>query len=135
MDVIFQSTLWQITVPAPWEAKNSEECVEITQPEGAGALHISGAIKKIGKVLEGETKTQLQRNCPEGTESEPVLFGDFVGYGADYVDWSESIYWRVWCLASGRVMLYVTYNCKRGEEDSEVPKVTRILSTLKGRQN
>jgi hypothetical protein len=131
MDDIFQSTLWQIAVPSPWEAKKSDECVEITQPEGAGALHISGAIKKLGSVLEDETKAQLQRNCPEDTTAEPVRLGDFVGYGADYVDWSESTYWKVWFVASGRVMLYVTYNCKRGEEDSEVTQVAGILSTLK----
>ena len=129
----FQSPLWQISVPRPWRAEDCEHCVEITQPEGAGALHISGALKQDGDVLDDETRAQLQQDCPTDTEFERVRFGDFSGYGGDYVDWSESAYWKKWFLRSGRVLLFITYNCKRGDEELEMAQVGQILSSLECR--
>src|SRR5205823_3370651 len=70
MVATFQSSWWQIAVPPPWKAEECEECVEITQPEGTGALHISGARKLDGPVLDPEALSQLQENCPEGTEAD-----------------------------------------------------------------
>jgi len=34
-----------------------------------------------------------------------------------------SVYWRKWFVRSGRVMLFITYNCKRGDEELEKPQV------------
>src|ERR1700677_1889519 len=109
MRFTFHSSLWQIAVPLPWRAHEFEECVEVTQPEGIGALHISGALKQVGTVSDSETRAQLQRDCPDDTDLEPARFGDFIGYGAEYVDWSASIFWKRWIVASGRVLLFITY--------------------------
>jgi hypothetical protein len=133
MGSIFRSLLWQISVPPPWKALPCEDWVEFTQPEGTGALHISGARKKKGEVRDDELRAQLHKDAPEDLEMEPVRFADFVGYGADYVDWNASVFWRKWFVRSGRVMLFITYNCKRGEEEFEMTQVCEILSSLKCR--
>ena len=126
----FQSLLWRISVPLPWKAQDCEHCVEFTQPEGAGALHISGARKKDGDVLDEETRAQLQQNCPADIDVEPVRFGDFIGYGGEYVDWNDGDFWKKWFVRSGRVLLFITYYCKRGDEESEMAQVLQILSSL-----
>jgi len=130
----FHSSLWRIAVSHPWRAQQFEECVEITQPEGIGALHISGALKQVGTVSDSETRAQLQRDCPDETDIEPARFGDFIGYGAEYVDWSASVFWKRWIVTSGRVLLCITYNCKRGDEDLELRQVCQILSSLQLRR-
>jgi hypothetical protein len=130
----FHSSLWQLAIPRPWRAQEFEECVEITQPEGIGALHISGAVKQDGTVSDSETRAQLERDCPEGTDIEPARFGDFIGFGGEYVDWNASAFWKRWFVASGRVLLFVTYNCKRGDEHLELPQVCQILSSLQLRR-
>lgn len=94
MAATFQSRWWQVAVPSPWKAEECEECVEITQPEGIGALHLSSARKSEGSVSDTEALSQLQENCLEGTETERVRCGDFAGYVADYVDWNEGAYWK-----------------------------------------
>lgn len=127
----FQSTWWHITVPPPWKAEECEECVEITRPKGVGALHISIARKLKGSGLDAEALSQLLENCPEGTETERERCGDFVGYAAEYVDWNESVYWKKWFLACRKVLLFATYNCKRGEEDLESADAFALLSSLR----
>ena len=130
----FHSSLWQIAVTRPWRARQVEECVEITQPKGIGAIHISSALKDVGKVADSETQTQLQQQCPDDTDLEPAQLGDFIGHGAEFIDWSDSVFWKTWIVASGPVLLFITYNCKRGEEDLELSQVCEILSSLKLRR-
>ena len=133
MPSTFKSSLWQISVPRPWRAQDCEHCVEFTHPEGAGALHISGALKQVGDVSDDETRAQLQQECPENADIEPVRFGNFTGYGAEYVNWTEGAYWKKCFVRSGRVLLFITYTCKRGEEDLEITQVCQILSSLENR--
>ena len=39
MGVQFEAASWTIDIIPPWSAKDVGQCVEITQPEGTGALH------------------------------------------------------------------------------------------------
>lgn len=84
--MIFQGVLWQITVTPPWRAVDTEHCVEITQPEGAGALHISGARKTVGLALDEDPFSGLKGEIPLDTEVRSVRLGDFKGYCAEYID-------------------------------------------------
>jgi hypothetical protein len=126
MAATFQSSWWQIVVPPPWKAQECEECVEITQPEGVGALHISSARKLEGSVLDTEALSQLQENCPEGTETVRVRCGDFAGYAAEYVDWNEDTYWKKWFVAC-RMILSVCY--LQLQEGRERPRERKPLGT------
>jgi len=133
MSSTFQSTLWQIGVPLTWKAQACNDCVEFTQPEGVGALHISGAQKTDGPVLDTETLSQLRENCPRDAEAESVICGDFAGYAAAFVDAGDGHYWKKWFLYCRHVLLFVTYNCRRGEEEFEVPRASALLSSLRCR--
>lgn len=130
----FESTLWQIGVPHPWKAEGRENCVEFTEPEGVGALHISGARKTGGPVLDTEALSQLRENCPREARADSVTCGDFSGYAAAFIDEGDGHYWKKWFLYCRRVLLFVTYNCRRGEEEFEVQAVSGLLSTLRCRE-
>src|SRR5258706_14292174 len=126
----FQSTWWQIAVPLPWQADECEACVEFTQPEGVGALHISGIRKTDGDVLDAEVLSELRNDCPGGIETQIVHCGDFVGYCAEHVDGATSFYWKKWLVACRKILLFATYNCKHGEEGLEAPQVSALLASL-----
>jgi len=70
----FQTTLWQIGVPLTWKAQACNDCVEFTQPEGVGALHISGARKTDGPVLDAETS---MRNAEPSAAPNPRIASRF----------------------------------------------------------
>lgn len=129
----FQSSLWQIDIPHPWKAEGCEDCVEFTQPEGVGALHISGARKTNGPVLDTEALSQLRENCPSDAQVESMTCGDFAGYAAAFIDERDGYYWKKWFLYSGRILVFITYNCRRGEEEFEVQAASELLSTLRCR--
>jgi len=122
--------LWQIEIPPPWKAEEFEECVEFTQPEGVGALHISGSQKMDAPLLQSEVLTQLRENCPKNVEVRMVQCGNFTGYATEYINQNKGTYWKTWFIAYRQVLLYVTYNCKAGEEALETPQATALLSSL-----
>ncbi|HTV40071.1 MAG TPA: hypothetical protein VMF08_05830 [Candidatus Sulfotelmatobacter sp.] len=129
----FHNSLWQIAVIRPWRAQEVDDCVEITQPEAIGAIHISSALKQDSTVSDTETRAQIQQQCPDDADIEPAQLGGFIGHSTEYVDWNDSVFWKKWIVASGRVLLFITYNCKRGEEQLELPQVSQILSSLQPR--
>ena len=131
MPVIFQSVLWQIAVDPPWKAKQTEHCVEINQPEGIGALHISGSQKRNGFVADDDTLGALKDEIPVDTECNSIQLGDFKGHYAEYVDWSTNCNWKKWIVGCQKVLIFATYHCKRGDEDLEANQVSNILKSLR----
>jgi hypothetical protein len=131
MNSPFEKLAWEVVVSPPWRVLDCGHCIEITQPEGVGGLHISSARKKQGSVTLSELAAKMKSDCPEGTELHQARCGDFVGMVADYVDWNADAFWRVWLLARDRDLLHVTYTCRRGEEDLEAEQASRLLKLLR----
>jgi len=133
MNPIFRHRVWELDIGLPWRVEDCEHCVEITQAEGNGAMHISSARKEQGSVADAETLGQLRENCPDGTDFEKVRCGDFQGYVAEYVDWHTGAFWKKWFVACGQDLLFVTYTCKRGEEEVEIEKASVLLASLRSK--
>jgi hypothetical protein len=133
MHPVFKNRVWELDALPPWRVEDCEHCIEITQPEGTGALHISSARKKEGVIAESETLARLQGDCPEDTDSRKVRCGDFSGYVAEYVDWHTDKFWRKWFVACRKDLLYITYTCARGEEDLEVEQASTLLTSLRSK--
>lgn len=131
MQYLYQSTLWQLTVLPPWRAQKVEQSVEITQPEGTGALHISEARKQDGVVSESDLRSTAAKDLPQDVELLACSFGGFTGLSASYAALHTGIFWKKWWLRSGAVMLYVTYNCSRGDEEYELDQAEALLAGLK----
>jgi hypothetical protein len=130
----FKSTLWQILVPPPWKAEDCEHCIEFTQPEGVGALHISASRKEVGEVLNAESLSALKDNCPENIVPKNASCGEFEGYWAEYIDATSGFYWKRWIVACRKVLLFITYTCPNGEEELEAPQASALLSSLQCRE-
>ena len=87
--------------------------------------------KKDGSVADEELIAKIKTECPEDTDIERVRCGDFAGYVAEYVDWHADAFWKKWFVACRRDLLFVTYTCKRGEEELEVADASALLSSLR----
>ena len=131
MHPVFRNRVWELSVTSPWRATDCEHCVEITQPDGVGAIHISNARKKEGLVTPAETMERTKAECPEDTDVESVSCGDFKGHTAEYVDWHAGSYWKKWFVACRSDLLFITYTCKRGEEELEIAQVAALLASLR----
>lgn len=133
MNPVFKNRVWALEAPSPWRIEDCEDCIQITQPEGAGAMHISSARKKVGAVLPAETLERLKEDCPTDTDVQRVRCGDFTGYVAEYTDWHTDRFWRKWFVAHGQDLLFATYTCKRGEEELEADEAAKLLASLRSR--
>ena len=133
MNPVFKNRVWELLVAPQWCVTDCDHCVEITQSEGVGAMHISSARKTQGMVESVEMLEQLKNESPDGTELEEVHCGDFHGYTAEYVDWNSGSYWRKWFVACRHDLLYITYTCKSGDEDLECTVASALLSTLRSK--
>ena len=133
MHPIFERPSWTLSLGAPWRAKEVDACIEITQPDGVGALHISSAHKRSGNVGEDETLSQTKTGSSVDSEIEPAQFGEFVGHASEYVDWHTDRFWKKWFLGCRSDLLFVSYTCKRGDEELELPQVIELLKSLRTR--
>jgi hypothetical protein len=131
MHPIFSRRAWGLTILEPWRVQEAEGCIEITQPEGIGALHISGARKKAGHVQEDETLSELRSKIGEDTNIERAVLGDFAGYASEETDWHTNRFCKKWFLGYREHLLFVTYTCKQGDEGLELPQVTSLLTSLR----
>lgn len=134
MSPAFNNRVWALEAPFPWRIENCEDCIEITQPEGVGAMHISSARKKVGAVLSSETLERLKENCPVEIQAQRVQCGYFSGYVTEFVDWHTNIFWRKWFVAYEQDLLFITYNCERGKEDLEADEASKLLDSLYSRK-
>lgn len=134
MHPVFKNRAWEFSVPPPWRASDCGHCIELTQPEGVGGMHISSARKIEGLVDDAEVLAKFKGDIPDDTEIQQVCCGDFEGYCAEYVDWHSNSYWKVWLLACRKDLLHVTYTCQRGEEDLESSQASALLETLRSKE-
>jgi hypothetical protein len=133
MNPIFNNRLWALTVAPPWQIEDCEHCVEITEPEGTGAVHISSARKTDGVISSAETFEQIKSECPDEADIEEVTCGDCRGYVSEYADWSSSKYWRKWFVTCRQDLLFISHNCRMGEEEFEIDLVSTLLDSLRSR--
>jgi len=130
----YQTDLWKLTVSAPWQLRQVDQCIEITQPEGMGAIHISAARKQKGLVSDDDLRNSAAKELPEGEELSEAFFGEFTGFSTSYTDWHTDTFWKKWWLGNRDVMLYLTYNCNRGDEELELPYAEKLLTHLEPRR-
>jgi hypothetical protein len=133
MHPIFESRPWELTIPPPWSALVTDGVVELTQPEGFGAVHISGARKRKGPVSQEEILAQIDATAPVGSELEPSVLGEFTGKSVEYVDWHADRFWKRWFVSRQNDLLFITYTCKRGDEEMESAEVLALLKTLRSK--
>jgi len=133
MHPVFEGRTWSLEIPPPWRATQSEGIIQISQPEGVGALHISFARKRGGPVSKEEILEQIGATAPVGTDVETSVLGEFSGQSAEYVDWHTDHFWKRWFVSNRSDLLFITYTCQRGDEDLEIPGVLDLLATLRTR--
>jgi hypothetical protein len=135
MHPIFERRPWELSMNAPWRAISVDGTIEITQPEGLGAVHISNARKREGFVSAEEILAQISSTAPADSEFCPATLGDFKGKSVEYVDWHGDRYWKRWFVACRMDLVVITYTCRRGDEEMEIEDVEALLSSLRSKDD
>src|SRR5438034_1048150 len=98
---------WSIE-PQPWSARSDEECVTVEPPMRDKALQLSAHRKQAGD-WEPEEMARLAAERAAGAHAQSTQCGAFAGMTAAHRNEHTGSWWRQWWLASGPMLLYVTY--------------------------
>ncbi len=126
----YKSASWSINILDDWGLEESEDCVSIFSEEnGVGVLQISSAKKEDGEVSEDDLIDITKRNSEDIKKAEKVVLGDFQGFAWEHHNNNE--YWRKLTLYTGKIVLFITYNCDSKDKDIENAEVDKMLHSLR----
>jgi hypothetical protein len=119
---------WNLAIPPEWWAESEEESILIGDHDGVGCIEISTLHKETGE-FDPATVEQIVREESEPSQAwRKASLGDLVGLTSDYV--SEGAAIREWYLASGAMLLFITYSCDEENRGMDDAAVDEILDTL-----
>jgi hypothetical protein len=134
---------FSFSLPSGWAAEpDEEEGVSVYSPDGAGLLHLVAfphAVSEEELDPAEELYAFLEEQGVEIEEDE-VEDVDLGGSGelalCEYLseeeeEEEETTYWLVGVAVSPATLVFVSYSCPAGEEESELGKVREILASLR----
>lgn len=124
----FTHSLFNIAIPDHWVAEDEPDYTTLYDPDGVGALIISG-FEHEEDVNDDDLEDFAADHIDSEVESEDVEYGSFSGFSLCYEIDDE--YLCEWYLRSGKIMLFITYSCPLEEEgNSEEDIVETMLDSL-----
>lgn len=122
---------WEIDLAKGWTAAPEEECVAITKSNDSGALQISSYHKPEGAISREELLESTDCDAEAQRHLKENVWGDFAGFHLAYSE--DDAYWRMWWLASGRTLLFLTYNCDLARKDDEKKDIDQMVGSLRAK--
>ncbi len=125
---ILETEWWAMAVPPEWWAESEEDSILVGDRDGVGCIEISTLHKEQGE-FDSAVVDQIVRE-----ESEPELqwrkvnVGAFSGLQSEWCEEGAAV--REWYLASGAMLLYITYSCEEENRGMDDEAVDEILDTL-----
>jgi len=123
---------WSLLLPPEWFAEQEDDSIMIMDRDGIGCLEISelrrddaGGAAPVSASGLDDVKPLLD----EGSDWQRVTCGSLQGYRAALEEGGEAL--REWYLATGDLLLYITYSCDAADRGMDDAAVDEILDTLR----
>jgi hypothetical protein len=124
----FKSDWWTAVLPDSYLAEVNEYCVDIIDLNEIGILQLSAHRKDDGEITLADL-LEFALDEAERSELEEFRSDAFFGYFHETRD--NKINRRKWWIASGRTMLYATYQCDSKAQDVELDSIDAIIKSLR----
>lgn len=140
MSVYEKKGWFRLTLPDGWEADGDEEPVAIYHPDGAGALQITAETPRPlppgGKIdvflmlraFLKQTGVDFDESLATRT-TEKGLDRAFYEYTAESPEEGKAV-WRSWMVTNHDIVVFLTYACRKEDEDRERDLVEGIIRSL-----
>lgn len=125
---ILQTEFWSIVVPPEWWAEREEDSFLIGDRDEVGTIEISTLVKDEGEFAEAELRSIAAENAEQDCQFKEVSAGQFRGVCTQWQDSESAV--REWYLATGGLLLFVTYCCDLDNAGMDDAAVDEILDTL-----
>tara|TARA_R110000772_G_scaffold236733_2_gene348537 strand:- start:5299 stop:5709 length:411 start_codon:yes stop_codon:yes gene_type:complete len=128
MDVV-ETEWWTMALAPEWWADVAEDgTVLVADEDDVGCLEITTLHKTDGQLTPAELKQIAATESPSVPAWKAVNCGDFRGFTASFSEAEAAV--REWYLASGGLLLFVSYSCDRDNRGMDDAAVDALLDTL-----
>jgi len=126
--MLLETEWWSLLLPPEWVAEEDEDgSVVIGDSDGVGCIELTELRHPQGHFTRRETRdfAEEQGGAPAW---EDCALGALQGVRRSLHDDGAAI--LEWCVASGPLLLYITYSCDESNAGMDDAAVDDILSTL-----
>ena len=133
---ILETDWWTLALPPEWWAESEEDSILIGDQDGVGCIEISTLHKEHGHFDEAEVGGIARDESGSELEWRAANLGEFRGVTGRLEE--EGVALREWYVASGSMLLFITYSCElenRGMDDAAVDELLDTLLVVEPRRD
>ncbi len=125
---IVETEWWTMALPPEWWAEAEGESILIGDRDEVGCIEISTLHKDEGSFDEPDLRAMAAELTDPSVSWVNVDLGDFRGIRCAHEEEGAAL--REWCVASGRLALFITYSCEPENRGLDDAAVDELLDTL-----
>jgi len=125
---VLETEWWTMALPPEWWADAEDDSILVGDRDDVGCIEISTLRKDDGEFSTQEVQDMANDLSESALNWRPTGFGDFQGLGSNYLEEGAAI--REWYLASGPMLLFITYSCDEENGGMDDAAVDELLDTL-----
>ncbi|WP_116364885.1 hypothetical protein [Parahaliea mediterranea] len=125
---VLETEWWSLLIPPEWWAEAEDDTILVGDLDDVGCIEISTLHKEAGAFEAAEVAGIARAESPDAGEWRSVTRGDFSGVHCAFVEEGAAV--REWYLASGAMLLFITYSCDEENRGMDDAAVDEILDTL-----
>ena len=125
---ILETEWWSMALPPEWWAESEEESILVGDRDDVGCLEFTSLHKESGEFESAEVLAIAEVESEQKLIWKQLSRGDFQGVASSFVEEGTAI--REWYLATGALLLFITYSCDEDNGGMDDAAVNEILDTL-----
>lgn len=125
---VLETEWWTMAIPPEWWADSEEESILVGDRDDVGCIEISTLHKEEGVFDRDTVQAIAQAESEQPVEWRAVTLGEFSGVTGTYVLEETAV--REWYVASGALLLFITYSCDEENRGLDDAAVDELLDTL-----
>jgi hypothetical protein len=125
---VLETEWWTMAVPPEWWADSEEDSILVGDRDDVGCIEISTLHKDEGEFDQRALADIAAAESEQLQDWQPVTLGEFSGLTRRFIEEEAAI--REWYVASGSMLLFITYSCDEENGGMDDAAVDELLDTL-----
>ena len=125
---VLETEWWTLAVPPEWWADSEEDSILVGDRDDVGCIEISTLHKDEGEFDRQALADIVASEAEQSLDWQPVTLGEFSGLTRCFIEEDAAI--REWYVASGSMLLFITYSCDEENGGMDDAAVDELLDTL-----
>ena len=125
---VLETEWWNVVVPPEWWAEAEGDSILIGDQDDVGCIEISTLHKERGEFDSAEVLGIARDEVEQTLAWDDTDLGDLKGVSTRYLEDGAAI--REWYVASGSMLLFITYSCEEENAGMDDAAVDELLDTL-----